>query len=228
MTIRDDCPVCPLRMDDTLLKFGLTAFATLLVVVDPFGVLPIFISLARNRPVQERAGIATRAVLLAFLVSLFFLVAGHATLAFLGVSVYAFSISGGILLFATAVPMLFGQRPALQSAETNESGPEDIAVFPLAIPLLSGPGTITSVLLLTAQAGGSLVKLAVVAAAIALVFLLTRFVIGFGAERLMRLLRPAGLHLVTRLLGILLAALAVQFVLGGIAEFVRVLEHSRG
>ena len=72
----------------------------------------------------------------------------------------AFSISGGILLFVTAVPMLFGQRPASQSAQTNESGPEYIAIFPLAIPLITGPGTITSILLLTAQARGSFAKLA--------------------------------------------------------------------
>jgi multiple antibiotic resistance protein len=109
-------------MDDATLKSGLTAFATLLVVVDPFDVLPIFISLARNRPATERSGIATRAVLLDFMISLFFLVAGHGALAFLGVLVHAFSISGGILLFITALPMLFGQRPALQSAEKNESG----------------------------------------------------------------------------------------------------------
>ena len=189
-------------MDDATLKFGLTAFATLLVVVDPFGVLPIFISLARNRPARERSRLATRAVALGFMISLFFLVAGHSALAFLGVSVHAFSISGGILLFVTALPMLFGQRPALQSAEKDESGPEDIAIFPLAIPLLTS--------------------------ALALVFLLTRFVIGFGAERLMRLLRPGGLHVITRVLGILLAALAVQFVLNGIGEFVRLLEAGRG
>jgi MarC family integral membrane protein len=105
-------------------------------------------------------GIATRAVLLGFMISLFFLMAGYSALAFLGESVHAFSVSGGILLFFTTVPMLFGQRPALQSAETNESGPEDIAIFPLAIPLLTGPGTITSILLLTAQARGSFAKLA--------------------------------------------------------------------
>ena len=128
MTVWDSFPILS-AMDDALLKFGLTAFATLLVVVDPFGVLPIFISLAKNRSPRERSGIATRAVLLGFTISLFFLVAGHSALAFLGVSVHAFSISGGILLFVTAVPMLFGQRPALQSAETNESGPEDIAIF---------------------------------------------------------------------------------------------------
>jgi multiple antibiotic resistance protein len=214
-------------MDDATLKFGLTAFATLLVVVDPFGVLPIFISLARNRPARDRSRLATRAVALGFMISLFFLVAGHSALAFLEVSVHAFSISGGILLFVTALPMLFGQRPALQSAEKDESGPEDIAIFPLAIPLLAGPGTITSILLLTAQAGGRLTLLALIAAALGLVFLITRFVIGFGAERLMRLLGAGGLHVVTRVLGILLAALAVQFVLNGIGEFVRLLEAGR-
>ena len=80
------------------------------MVVDPFGVLPIFISLAKNRSPRERTGIATRAVLLGFMISLFFLVAGHSALAFLGVSVHAFSISNGILLFATAVPMLRQSR----------------------------------------------------------------------------------------------------------------------
>jgi multiple antibiotic resistance protein len=123
--------------------------------------------------------------------------------------------------------MLFGQRPALQSAETNESGPKDIAIFPLAIPP-TGPGTITSILLLTAQTRGSFAELAAIAGALALAFLFTRLVLGFGAERLMRLLRPGGLHVVTCVLGILLAALAVQFVLNGIGEFVRLLEEGRG
>jgi multiple antibiotic resistance protein len=141
--------------------------------------------------------------------------------------VSAFSISCGILLFVTALSMLFGQRPALQSADKNESGPEDIAIFPFAIPRLAGPGTITSILLLTAQARGNFAMLAVVATALGLVFLITRFVIGFGAERLMRLLGAGGLHVVTRVLGILLAALAAQFVLNGISEFVRLLELGR-
>jgi multiple antibiotic resistance protein len=214
-------------MDEATLKFGLTAFATLLVIVDPFGVLPIFISLARNRPARGRSRLATRAVVLGFMISLFFLVAGHTALAFLGVSVHAFSISGGILLFVTALPMLFGQRPALQSAEKNESGPEDIAIFPLVLPRLAGPGTITSILLLTAQARGNFAMLAVVVTALGLIFLITRFVIGFGAERLMRLLGAGGLHVVTRVLGLLLAALAAQFVLNGISEFVRLLELGR-
>src|SRR3954451_14101208 len=157
-------------MDDTLLRFSLTAFTTLLVVVDPFGVMPIFISLTTGRSAEERASIVTRAVTLGFVISLLFLFAGHSALAYLGVTVHAFSISGGILLFATAMPMLFGQRPPLQAPERDEHGAEDVAVFPLAIPLLAGPGTITSILLLTAQARGSAARLAGVAVALAVVF----------------------------------------------------------
>src|SRR5215218_9832280 len=200
-------------MDDALLKFGLTAFTTLLVVVDPFGVLPIFLALTKGELPQERASIVTRAVLFGFAVSMFFLIAGHSALAYLGVTVHAFSISGGSLLFATAMPMLFGQRPPLQSAEKSESGPEDVAIFPLAIPLLAGPGTITSILLLTAQARGSAARLAGVAAALAVVFFITWLVLCVPGERLIKKLGQGGIHVATRVLGILLAALAVQFVL---------------
>ena len=214
-------------MDDSLLKFALTAFTTLLVVVDPFGVLPIFISLTRDRPEPERASIVTRAVILGFAISLFFLVAGNAALSYLGVTVHAFSISGGILLFATAMPMLFGQRPALQSHEDGESGPEDIAIFPLAIPLLAGPGTITSILLLSAQARGSVARLAALAVALGVVFLLTLLVLRAAGEGLVRRLGAGGVHVATRVLGILLAALAVQFVLNGISEYVRLLASAR-
>lgn len=210
-------------MDDTLLRFGLTAFTTLLVVVDPFGVLPIFLTLARSRPAEERAAIVTRAVLFGFVISILFLVAGHEALTYLGVTVHAFSISGGILLFATAMPMLFGQRAPLQSAESEESG-TDLAIFPLAIPLLAGPGTITSILLLTAQARGNLAKLAIIAVALALVFALTKIVLGVASAHVLKRLGTGGLHVATRVLGILLAALAVQFVLNGVAEYVRLLQ----
>ena len=214
-------------MDDSLLKFALTAFTTFLVVVDPFGVLPIFISLTKGRPDIERAAIVNRAVLIGFGISLFFLIAGNSALSYLGITVHAFSISGGILLFLTAMPMLFGQRAALQSHEDGESGPDDIAIFPLAIPLLAGPGTITSILLLTAQARGSVTKLTTVAVALALVFLLTHVVLRMTSERLVRRLGAGGIHVVTRVLGILLAALAVQFVLNGVSDYVQILRDSQ-
>jgi len=210
-------------MDDSLLRFGLTAFTTLLVVVDPFGVIPIFLALTSDQSPRERAAIVHRAVALGFAICILFLVAGHGALAYLGVTVHAFSISGGVLLFATAMPMLFGHRPPLQSTEKNEQRAEDIAIFPLAIPLLAGPGTITSILLLTAQARGRIGDLLALGLALTLVFLITWLMLYVPGERLIRRVGKGGIHVATRVLGILLAALAVQFVLNGVEEYVRLL-----
>jgi len=102
-------------MDQDFIRFGLAAFVTLLVVVDPPGVAPIFVALTEDEPPARRRKILIRAVLIAFGVALFFLLAGRAVLSYLGVTVHAFAISGGILLFATAMPMLFGQRGGLQA-----------------------------------------------------------------------------------------------------------------
>lgn len=207
-------------MDQDFLRFGLAAFVTLLVVVDPPGVVPIFVALTRDEKPARRRAILTRAVVIAFAVALFFLVAGRAVLSYLGVTVHAFSISGGILLFATAMPMLFGQRGGLQAPERRERGSvgQDISVFPLAIPMLSGPGVIATILLLTSQAAGDLRRLAAIAVAITLVFLVTFVALYFGA-RLISRLGEGGVHIATRVMGIVLAALAVQYVLNGVAGY---------
>jgi multiple antibiotic resistance protein len=209
-----------------LLHFGLTAFVTLLVVVDPFGVAPIFVALAEGMRPAERRRTVRRAIAVASGVAAFFLVAGPALLAYLGVTVHAFGISGGILLFATAVPMLFGQRPRLQAPERDERAThgEDPAIFPLAIPLLSGPGTITTVLLLTARAAGDPRRLAVVAGAVAAVFVLAHVVLVLG-DRIITTLGAGKVHMMTRVLGIVLAAVAVQYVLDGVAGYYGSLPH---
>jgi multiple antibiotic resistance protein len=211
-------------MDQDLIKFGLAAFATLLVVVDPPGVVPLFVALTKGETPAQRRTILVRAVLIAFGAALFFLVAGRAVLSYLGVTVHAFSISGGILLFVAAMPMLFGQRGGLQSPEPKER-PEtgqDIAVFPLAMPLLSGPGTIATILLLTSQAGGSFQKLIAIGMAIAAVFLVAFVTLYLGA-RLIRLVGEGGVDIATRVMGIVLAALAVQHVLNGITGYYHLL-----
>src|SRR5258705_10521604 len=143
-------------MDHDFFRFGLAAFVTLLVVVDPPGVVPIFVALKKHEEPGHRRAILIRAVLIAFGVALFFLVAGRAVLSYLGVTVHAFSISGGVLLFVAALPMLFGQRGGLQAPEPEEKGSvgEDISGFPLAMPLLSGAGTLSTTLLRTSQAVG--------------------------------------------------------------------------
>ena len=231
-------------MDQDFFKFGLAAFVTILVVVDPPGVVPIFVALTKDEEPRRRRAILIRAVLIAFGVALFFLIAGRAVLSYLGVTVHAFSISGGILLFVAALPMLFGQRGGLQAPEGKERGARevtgehraptesdaqaavgsgnDISVFPLAMPLLSGPGTIATILLLTSQAGGDLQRLAAIGVAIAVVFLVS-FVVLYLGGRLIGLVGEGGVHIATRVMGIVLAALAVQYVLNGIAGYYKLL-----
>jgi len=210
-------------MDQDIIKFGLAAFATLLVVVDPPGVVPMFVALTKEETPASRRAILIRAVLIALGAALFFLVAGRAVLSYLGVTVHAFSISGGILLFVAAMPMLFGQRGGLQSPEPKEqTAGHDIAVFPLAMPLLSGPGTIATILLLTSQAGGNIQKLAAIGIAIAVVFLVAFVTLYLGA-RLIRLVGEGGVDIATRVMGIVLAALAVQYVLNGVTGYYHLL-----
>ncbi len=207
-----------------LIQFGLTAFVTLLVVVDPFGVTPIFVVLTRGMTSAERRATVTRAVTVALSVALFFMLAGRAVLDYLGVTVNAFSISGGILLFLTALPMLFGERPGLQSPEPEEQRTIDasIAVFPIAIPLLSGPGAIATILLLSTRALNDVWHLAILALATALVYLIALITLRLSQSIITRL-GEGRVHVITRVLGILLAALAVQFVLNGVAGYVKTL-----
>jgi multiple antibiotic resistance protein len=185
-------------------------------------VAPIFVAVTRELEPGARRDTLLRAIGIALAVTLFFLFGGRLLLTHLGVSVHAFAISGGILLFATAVPMLFGHRPLLQGPERGEYGKvgEDVAVFPLAIPLLSGPGAIASTLLLTNQAGGEYARLGLLAVVIGLVYLIAWFLLR-TAEQLMTRLGESKIHILTRVLGIVLAALAVQYVLDGAAGYYR-------
>lgn len=211
-------------MNDAVWKFGLGAFVTLLVVVDPPGVVPTFVGLTKSETRPQSRRILLRAVLVAFGVALFFLIAGRAVLTYLGVTVQAFSISGGVLLFMAALPMLLGQRGGLQAPELQEQScvGEDISVFPLAIPLLSGPGAIATILLLTSQTGGDMQRLVAAIVAIAAVFVVAFIALHFGA-RLIGLVGEGGVHIATRVMGIILAALAVQYVLNGISGYYHVL-----
>ena len=213
-------------MDDSLVQFALRALVTLFVVVDPLGVAPSFVALTSEFGTMERNRTLRRAVIVAFGVTLFFLVCGRWLLDYLGVTVHAFAISGGILLFAASWPMLFGHRPGLQAPERSEAGAagEDIAVFPLAIPLLSGPGTIATVLLLTNQPDTDAFRMSILLAIVAVVFLISWFVLYTG-ERIMIRLGEGKVRVMTRVLGIVLAALAVQFVLDGIGGFYDSLLH---
>jgi multiple antibiotic resistance protein len=213
-------------MNDELFQFGLKAFITLLVVVDPLGVAPSFVALTSSMNAKDRSQTLLRAVLVALGVMLFFLIAGRWLLFYLGVTVDAFAISGGVLLFLTSLPMLFGLRPGLQAPEHEEyaTAGEDIAIFPLAIPLLAGPGTITTVLLFTTQAAASLPHLAILALITAIVVLISWGVL-YAADRIVTRLGEGKVRILTRVLGIVLAALAVQYVLNGITGYFHFLQQ---
>lgn len=194
-----------------------SAFATLFVVIDPVGLSPLFVALTQGASPAQRRGIALRAALIGILILTLFGLVGEHVLSFVGISMPAFRIAGGMLLFLTALEMLFERRQKRRD-ETAETGTApDPSVFPLATPLIAGPGAIATMILLVGQAQGPVQVLAVhlVMAAVVGCALVLFFVAGL----IERLLGKTGTNVVTRLLGMLLAALAVQFVLDGLSAF---------
>lgn len=195
--------------------FLITAFVTLFVIIDPIGLAPLFVALTHGMDARTRRGIAIRACVIAALLLVLFAALGEAVLGFVGISMPAFRIAGGILLFLTALDMLFERRSKRREDQADER--PDPSVFPLAIPLIAGPGAIASVILLTGEMGGLhgfASTVVVMLAVLAIVFAL--FMV---AGLLERALGRTGINVVTRLLGMLLAALAVQFVLDGLRAF---------
>ena len=196
----------------------IAAFTTLFVIIDPPGLVPIFIALTQGMAPAARRKIAARACLVAAVLMFVFLFLGEAVLAFVGISMPAFRIAGGVLLFLTALDMLFDRRQTRRqgNAETSiaDTAHEDPSVFPLALPLIVGPGAIATLILLTGQA-----ETALDITAIAVIFLLNLplvFIAFLSAGAIERALGRVGINVVTRVLGMLLAALAVQFILDGL------------
>ncbi|MEM6371641.1 MAG: MarC family protein [Pseudomonadota bacterium] len=196
--------------------FLITAFVTMFVVIDPIGLAPLFVALTQGVPERQRRMIAVRACAIGMGILIAFALFGEAVLGFIGISMPAFRIAGGILLFLTALDMLF-ERRTKRRADQSEDEHDDPSVFPLAIPLIAGPGAIASVILLTGQKPG-LEGLALTLAITALV-LGVCMVLFLASGLLERALGQTGITVVTRLLGMLLAALSVQFVLEGITTF---------
>jgi multiple antibiotic resistance protein len=203
-------------------EFFISALVTMLVVVDPAGLVPIFVSMTAGLPATARRQVAVRASLIAFAILCGAALIGDWLLKSLGIGLPAFRIAGGLLLFSIASEMVFGVRLVRQSADAEAAVEEhvrNIAAFPLAIPLMAGPGAITAAILLAGRtqkgAYGDPVLLAGLLAVIAIVLslCLVAFLLG---ERLTRLLGITGNIVLERLLGVVLAALAVQFVIDGV------------
>lgn len=191
------------------------SLVTLLVVVDPVGLAPLFVALTRGVPERRRRAQAVRGVLLGAAILFVFALIGDPLLEALGIGLPAFRIAGGALLFLVAVDIIFGRpsnvRPDPEDEEPGER--EDIAVFPLAIPLIAGPGALATVLLYTG--GGGAAQTAAFLAVLTFVLLLTLASL-LLAPRIMGIFGKSGSDVLSRVLGVLLAALAVQFVLDGI------------
>ena len=198
-------------------EFLLTSFVALFIIIDPIGLTPVFIAITQGMDDSLRRKVALRSVLVsAFVISLF-IVGGETVLGFIGISMPAFRIAGGILLFLTALDMLFQRRSKRRENQTVQELVDEPSVFPLAIPLIIGPGAIATVILIAGAKPG-FVGIASTGFITALV-LLTVFVFFSAASRIEKLLGKTGIDVLTRLLGMLLAALSVQFVIEGLVEF---------
>ncbi|PLP58561.1 MarC family transcriptional regulator [Mesorhizobium loti] len=194
------------------------AFVTLLVTIDPPGLAPLFLAVTRGMNREQRSQVSVRASIIGFLVIALFAVAGASILSVFGITLPAFRVAGGFLLFFIAFEMVFERRQDRKEKSADVAITKDhihnIAAFPLAIPLIAGPGAISATVLLSSSfqgIGGQLSLLAIILACLLITYLV--FVL---AERIDGILGQTGRSILTRLLGVILAALAVQFVADGI------------
>lgn len=196
----------------------ISALTTLLVTVDPPGLAPLFLGLTQGMNQAQRRQVAVRGAVMGFAILTVFALFGATILGALGISMGAFRIAGGLMLFAIAFEMIFEKRNERKEKTTGDAITKDhihnLAVFPLAIPLIAGPGAISATVLISGTMDGWMGKLQLIA--VIAVVLGSVFVSLFLADRLNRFLGVTGRALLTRLLGVLLAALSVQFVVDGV------------
>lgn len=217
-----------------MFDYVVPAFVTLFVIIDPIGLVPIFVALTQDGSPSYKRRMAINGVLIGFAILLLFAVAGKPLLSALGISMAAFRISGGALLFLIALEMVFERRNKKRSdraeerhdeliAQHEESAPvyveepDDVAAFPLAMPFLAGPGAIATIMLLMSEHHGDWVAQGAIIAAMALVMLIAAALfIASGAAA--KYLAPSVTTVISRLLGMLLAALSIQFVIDGLKQ----------
>jgi multiple antibiotic resistance protein len=201
-----------------MLEFFFDTFFILFIVVDPLGVAPTYVALTQGETQGERRRIAMRGVIIAAVVLILFLAGGDHLLNLLGISLPAFQIAGGLLLFLLAVDMVFARHSGLRSTTEREQREaehrRDISVFPLAIPLIAGPGAITTVLLMSGAQANDAVAITITLMALLTVLGLTLCTLLF-AGRILGTMGETGANVISRVLGIVLAALAVQYVVDG-------------
>jgi multiple antibiotic resistance protein len=205
------------------LDFVVSALVTLLVVVDPISLVPSFLAVTPHLSHAQRWRIAVRACIIAGAILAGFALAGAWLLAILGITIPAFRIAGGVLLFAVAFDMVLGWRAERETRTAEQAVREEhfrhVAAFPLAIPLMAGPGAITAIMLLAGRAAGQPILLATLLGIVAVVMAICLAAFA-AASQIDRLFGMTGNVVLSRLLGVLLAALAVQFVIDGVRAVV--------
>ena len=204
-----------------MLNFAVTAFLTVFIIVNPLGNTPVVLAITEEHTIAERKQIVRRASLVMVGVLCLFTLLGQYILDFFHLSIAAIAISGGIILFLIALDMIQAERIKVKTRPEEESeamAKEDVSVVPLGIPILAGPGSITTVIILASQSE-SFVQLGIVVAAIFLTGLIAYFVLSKSAF-ILKLVGRTGVNVGTRLMGLLLCALAVQFVINGIYDIV--------
>ncbi|MBO8173929.1 MAG: neutral amino acid NAAT transporter SnatA [Thermococcus sp.] len=199
-----------------ILKHLLYAYAALFAITNPIGAVPVFLSVTHGVSLRDRVRIAKKVMITVLLTLLTFALIGDWIFSFFGSSVDAFSIAGGILLFRMALDMLSGQisKVKISEEEAEEITLEDIAIIPLAIPLISGPGAITTVMLYMAKST-TVVEKSMVLLAVLLVST-TTYLILLSADKVEKKLGKIGIKVLTRMMGLILASIAVQMVINGI------------
>jgi multiple antibiotic resistance protein len=202
-----------------LLKFSLLSLSAIFFVVDPIAVVPIFVGMTRTDSEEKKRAMAKRAAITAFAILTSFALAGAFVFRVLGVTLSAFKVAGGILLLMTSIEMLTGQKTRTRSTKEEEQEgeeKEDVAIFPLAIPLLAGPGSIATVTALMARAGHPIYAVPVVVAIGITCFV--SYLMLRAAVRISRLLGVTGMTVLNRVIGLIIGALAVQFVFDGLSD----------
>lgn len=194
-------------------------FIVLFVVIDPIGLAPIFFALCHDADESYRRRMAYRGVLVSAILLLIFTLLGKQLLGSLGISIDAFRIAGGFLLFLLSIDMVFARQSGLRSttrSEQNEAEErEDISVFPLAIPMIAGPGSMTTIMLMLGDHGSDVTQTGIILSVLLCVLIITYFALRY-ASAIMGRLGKTGTNVISRVLGILLAALATQYMLDGI------------
>ncbi|TNE67911.1 MAG: MarC family protein [Alphaproteobacteria bacterium] len=195
----------------------IAAFIALFVIIDPIGIAPVFAGMTQGTTVAHQRKMAIKGTIIGTLILIFFALVGKPFLNSLGISMNALRVSGGLMLFIIALEMVFEKRTERkqEAADKLDEYFEDISVFPVALPLLAGPGAIATIMLLMTSYEHNFPAQAAVLVALAIVMLIT-LIVFFTAGKLMDLLGPTVNAVLTRLLGVILAALAAQYVLDGL------------